>query len=75
VAADLGCTEEGTFSEFIDYEIFTSYILKLTPHLSETHSLSILRFASFKTNKSGNNIYAEAFLGAIPFCCINIIVY
>jgi hypothetical protein len=60
VFADLGCTEEGTLSEFIDYGFFTSYIL--TAHVSETQSLSIFRIASFKTNESVNDIYAEVFM-------------
>ena len=60
MAADLGCTEESKLSELIDYGFFTSYVLKLTPHVSEVQSLSIFRIASFKTNNSGNDIYAEA---------------
>jgi hypothetical protein len=43
-------------------DFFTLYVLKLTPHVSETQSLSIFSLASFKTNNSGNYIYAEAFI-------------
>ena len=62
MAADLGCTEEGAPFEFIDYEIFTPYVLKFTSNFAGTQSLSIFRLASFETNKSGNDIYPEAFM-------------
>jgi hypothetical protein len=41
---------------------FAPYILKLTFHVAGTQSLSIFRLATCETNKSGNDIYPEAFM-------------